>query len=394
MNKKTILLNFLLYFSMCVFGQEVDPIKITHGPYLCDMTQDAVTVVWATNKPALSWVELAPDDKQSFYAATHPRFYEVEAGRRQAHKTLHKVRLTNLSEGTDYRYRVFSQEVLDWKDKNKIIYGATVATNVYKKQPLHFKTFRNSGQNVSFVMLNDIHGKSEFMKDLCKDIDFKSLDFVMQNGDMANSVESEEQIFSDFIDASVDLFASETPFMYCRGNHETRGRFADQLVNYLPTADGKFYHLYTVGDIAFLVLDGGEDKPDNDIEYAGISAFDQYREEQAKWLAQVVESPKFKNAKARIVFLHIPPMIGSWHGAKHLMELFVPILNRANVDVMFSGHTHKYSFQPANNQVNFPTVVNGNTTYLRCDITSQNMKVQIVGLNGKLDKEHNFSLTK
>ena len=30
--------------------------KITHGPWLCDMTEDGVTVLWTTNKPALSRV--------------------------------------------------------------------------------------------------------------------------------------------------------------------------------------------------------------------------------------------------------------------------------------------------------------------------------------------------
>ena len=43
--------------------------KITHGPWLCDMTEDGVTVLWTTNKPALSWVEATEDDGRSFYAA-------------------------------------------------------------------------------------------------------------------------------------------------------------------------------------------------------------------------------------------------------------------------------------------------------------------------------------
>ena len=28
-------------------------LRITHGPWLCDMTSDGVTVVWATNLPAM-----------------------------------------------------------------------------------------------------------------------------------------------------------------------------------------------------------------------------------------------------------------------------------------------------------------------------------------------------
>ena len=67
--------------------------KITHGPWLCDMTEDGVTVLWTTNKPALSWVEATEDDGRSFYAAEHTRHYETVAGRKQAHKTLHAVRL-------------------------------------------------------------------------------------------------------------------------------------------------------------------------------------------------------------------------------------------------------------------------------------------------------------
>ena len=70
--------------------------KITHGPWLCDLTSDGVTVVWATSKPALSWVEVAEDDGRSFYAAEHERRYETVAGRKQARKTLHSIRLKGL----------------------------------------------------------------------------------------------------------------------------------------------------------------------------------------------------------------------------------------------------------------------------------------------------------
>ena len=392
LNHRSILLLVLAFcLSGVLYAQDNEPIKITHGPYLCDMTQDAVTVVWTTNKPALSWVELADDDKKSFYAVEHPKYYEVLNGRRQAHKTLHKVRLENLTAGKSYRYRVASKEMLEWKNHDYVTYGKTVATNVYNKAPLLFRTFRQQADNISFIVLNDIHGKSDFMKDLCKDIDFKALDFVMQNGDMANSIESEEQIFTDFIDASVQLFASETPFMYCRGNHETRGRYADFLPEYLPTEDNRFYHFYTIGNTAFLVLDCGEDKPDSDIEYSGISEFDRYREEQAKWLAKVIESDEFKKAENKIVFLHIPPMVGSWHGPIHLMELFVPLLNKARVDVMFSGHTHKYSYHPANDKVHFPTIVNGNDTFLKCDVTPKGIDVQIFGADGIAKHKHSLS---
>lgn len=68
------------------------------------------------------------------------------------------------------------------------------------------------------------------------------------------------QLFRDFIDASVNLYASETPILYNRGNHETRGVFADRLHDYFPTRNGRHYQLCKVGSVCFLLLDCGEDQ--------------------------------------------------------------------------------------------------------------------------------------
>ena len=358
--------------------------KITHGPWLCDMTEDGVTVLWTTNKPALSWVEATEDDGRSFYAAEHTRHYETVAGRKQAHKTLHAVRLNNLRPGTKYCYRIFSQEVLEWKHGDNVLYGRTVASNVYKRAPFRFRTFPATGTDCSFVILNDIHGRADDMTELCREINFGKHDFVMLNGDMSNSIENEEQLFRDFIDASVNLYASETPILYNRGNHETRGVFADRLHDYFPTRNGRHYQLCKVGSVCFLLLDCGEDKPDTDIEYGGLADYDAYRREECEWLRRAVASETFRNASARVVFLHIPLDGGTWHGSNHLRNLFLPILNEAGINIMFSGHTHRYGFHPANNEVRFPVVVNGNQSYIRCDMTGDRIAIRIVGPGGRV----------
>ena len=365
---------------------------ITHGPWLCDMTTDGVTVLWTTDKPALSWVEVIEDDGRSFYATEHTRHYETVAGRKQAHKTLHSVRLNNLRPGTRYCYRIFSQEVAEWKHGNNVLYGRTVATKVYKQEPLRFRTFPATGPDCSFLVLNDIHGRADEMSELCREVDFRKLDFVMLNGDMSNSTESEEQLFRDFIDASVRLYASETPIFYNRGNHETRGVFADRLRDYFPTRDGRYYQLRKVGSVCFLLLDCGEDKPDSDIEYGGLSDYDAYRREEAEWLREAVASEAFRNASARVVFLHIPPAGGTWHGNYQMREVFLPILNEAGIDVMFSGHTHQYGFHPADNDIRFPVVVNDNQSYVQCDMTADRIAVRIVGPGGRVAHTHEFPL--
>ena len=142
-------------------GAAAQDFRITHGPYLCDMTDDGVTVVWTTSAPALSWVEVAPADGRSFYAEEHPRYYETVAGRRQARKTLHTVRLRGLEPGTAYCYRIFSREVREWPHYDNVAYGAVASSNVFRRKPYTFRTFPESGAECRFLVLNDIHGQAD-----------------------------------------------------------------------------------------------------------------------------------------------------------------------------------------------------------------------------------------
>ena len=379
-----------LLFSLAAAAQDF---KITHGPYLCDMTQDGVTVVWTTSKPALSWVEVAPDDGRSFYAQEHTRYYQPVAGRKLADRTLHAVRIKGLKPGTDYCYRIFSQEVTAWPQRGKASYGRVAASDVFRRKPYPFRTFPDSGADCSFIVFNDIHGRADYMAELCKKIDFSELGFVVFNGDMSSSVESGEQLFKDYLDASAALFAAGTPILFTRGNHETRGVFADSLGDYFPGRDGRFYGIYRYGDVCILLLDCGEDKPDDHAEYNGLADYDAYRAEECAWLKKAVRSEEFLTASARIVLLHIPPAAGAWHGSVHLNELFVPVLNEAGIDLMLCGHDHRYSFHPAGERdAKFPIVVNDNRSCVRCDVADSLIRVRIAGPRDKTVHTHEFPL--
>lgn len=377
-------------FAWTAVAQEL---RITHGPYLCDMTHDGVTVVWTTSKPALSWVEASPADSLNAPALRQARYYQTVAGRKLACRTLHAVRVRGLQPGTDYRYRIFSQEVQSWPDVNNVTYGKTLDADASRRRAYEFRTFPQAGSGCSFIVLNDIHGKADYMTRLCKSVDFSKLGFVAFNGDMSSSVESGEQLFKAYLDASVSLFATGTPILFTRGNHETRGVFADSLGDYFPGQDGRFYGIYRYGDVCILLLDCGEDKPDDHAEYNGLADYDAYRTEECEWLKRAVCSDEFLSASARIVLLHIPPMAEAWHGSVHLNELFVPVLNEAGIDLMLCGHDHAYSFRPAGEQgAQFPIVVNDNKSYVRCDVADSLIRVQAVGLREKVAHVHEFPL--
>ncbi len=386
------LLFILMALPLMAAAQNKAEIKITHGPYLTQMSPDGVTVVWTTDKPALSWAEVAPGGKEHFYASERPKFYDTQHGKRHTAKTVHTVRITGLEPGKEYRYRVFSQLATATGPNNKTSYGPVASTNVYSQTAPSFRTFDPAAKQINFLILNDVHGRAEFLKELVADVDFSQVDFVVLNGDMSNSVESEQQVFTDYMDACTELFARQVPVVYARGNHETRGELSIDLVDYFPTPTGLYYYSFNIGPVCFLVLDGGEDKPDTDIEYYNRAAFDDYRTAEGRWLEAELQTPRVKDAQARVVFLHIPPSPGSWHGTAEVGRTLVPPLNRAGVAAMFSGHTHRYSLEEASAQVFFPVVVNDNNSKVLCTMANGTLTAVLSGPGGKDARRHEFKV--
>ncbi|MFC2711389.1 metallophosphoesterase [Hoylesella oralis] len=381
----------LLLCATLLVSLSVSAIKVTHGPYICDMDSTGVTIMWVTDKPGRAWVEVAEDGKDHFYGKERQRYYATLHGRRVLTDSVHHVRVVGLKPDTRYRYRIFTEEVAGWKYDDWVTYGNITATDVWRGKPHEFKTFPNHARDITFLVLNDIHERAAFMKDLCKHIDFKHVDFVLLNGDMSSRVNSQEHIFQAYIDTCVSMFAKSVPIMFNRGNHELRGPFADNLYRYFPSTTGKYYRLEHICGVDFLFIDSGEDKPDSDIEYGGITEYDKYREEQAQWLHELRQTGKIGKYPL-VVFSHMPPTLENWHGPYHLLETIVPELNKMNVSVMLSGHLHRYGYQEPNEIINFPNLVNSNNTYLLCHISKEKMEVDYVGLNGKDKKYFTFPL--
>ncbi len=57
---------------------------------------------------------------------------------------------------------------------------------------------------------------------------------------------------------SIDLFASEKPMYYARGNHETRGEFATSFQKYFSPKEPFLYYLFRQGPVCFIMLDTGK----------------------------------------------------------------------------------------------------------------------------------------
>ena len=386
--KKFILSVMLVVATAVAFAADPPRAKTKCGPWVVGVTETEMTVVWTSTERCMGWVEVAPDDGSHFYAVQRPRYDEDFMGRHVV-SDVHHVRITGLKPGTNYRYRIYQQGVDD-SGHNPVPSGYISASTVYKRDPYAIRTMNSKKQDCTFTMINDIHGRDSMMLALTKDIRAQKPDFVVFNGDMVSFMGSTEDIEKGFMTRATETFATDVPLVYVRGNHETRGKCALKFSDYFPTTTGKPYYTFTHGNTFFIALDGGEDKPDSNIEYYETAAYDAYRKEEAEWLRKVVESEECKSAKRRIVLLHMPPVDGHkmWHGTKQIRELFIPILNKANISVMLCGHVHKYSFH--DDQAAFPIVVNSFEDALKVKVDNGGVKVDVVGMDGAVKHTHSF----
>ena len=364
-------------------------VKITHGPYLQNLSENEVTVVWTTDKPCKSWVEFSKkEDGKNFYSQLPRKAYASQDGLCCV-DTLHRVTVTGLEKNTTYFYRVLSQEVKELLPYRPVL-GNIVSTDIWKK-PLTFTTLDGRQETLSMVMINDIHGKNDLQKKLLEMAPPQNVDMVVFCGDMCNYINKQSDIFTGFLDTSVGLFASRKPFVYVRGNHETRGAYARNFFRYLAGPEGKFYYAFTYGPIRFIVLDSGEDKPDTDVEYSGLVDFDNYILEQKEWLARELESPEFRAASFRVVLSHIPFGKGGWYGSERLRKQLLPLLEGARIDLMLSGHNHTFGFMDKGKVTAFPIIVNSNNSVLTMFGSEDLLKVQVKQIDGKVLLEKEFS---
>lgn len=384
LNKTTIIaLLCFLCTAAASFAQNED-ITLTHGPYLQNVKETEATFVWLASKPSIGWVELAPDDGTNYYNSERPKFFDTTNGVKNT-SLRHVVKVTGLKPGTAYRYRVYSTEVLDHKGVY-VTYGRTAALDVYGSKPPCFRTNDATKKETSFAVINDIHGRTNDIPTLLNLVDVKKKDMVFFNGDMLTQLRNEDELFSGFMDVSIDLFAKEVPMYYARGNHETRGLFATSFQDYFSPKEPHLYFMFSQGPVCFIVLDTGEDKPDSDIEYSGITDYDYYRTEQAAWLREAVKSDEFRQAKYRVVIAHMPPqpINDLWHGPQEVLEKFVPILNEADIDVMLSGHLHKYINCKADNMVKFPVIVNSLDMVVDAHTNGNQLLLEVKNTKGAL----------
>ena len=376
-------------FASCKSQTTQQPFAITCNPYLQNISQNGITIMWMVNNNATSWVEYGKTEQRGSKAI------HSQSGMIDVNQGVQKIVLTGLEPATRYFYRVASNEV-KLHQAYKVIYGDTLYSGVYS-----FTTPSVSTTQFSFLAFNDLHSKPQFVDEVVKRE--KGFDFVMLNGDILGDINTEDEIAKSMLIPFSNYFATSKPFFLTRGNHETRGAGARSLSKYIDTPTGNYYYSFSYGNTRFIVLDCGEDKPDEHPAYFGLADYDNYRMDEAEWLSAEVQKPAYKNAKYRIVCVHMPVTLqpaeenATGYGLADCSKKFASILNVAKVDLLLAGHTHQFKvIYPRKGLTSFPIVVGGapvsgnnreKTTYTLVEADQSGIRCFLKKVNGDVIEE-------
>ncbi|MEG1563997.1 MAG: FN3 domain-containing metallophosphoesterase family protein [Bacteroides sp.] len=377
---KQLFLLFLCLMPGISYAQST--FSINHGPYLQEVTPNGATFVFSTSAFSFSFVELRKEGSESVTCYQHS-----EHGLKQANTTFFSVRAADLLPNTVYQYRIHAKEMKSFQPY-KVAFGDNLLSPWYT-----FRTVNPQQKGGSIFITSDMHSQPQLLKRLLELCDYKTCTSFFYAGDMMNYMQhGGEHPFSSFIDASVDLFASSVPFELVRGNHETRGDLAREFPSFFPKTNGKLYGSYLLGDVMVVMLDTGEDKAETHPVYANLTDYEAYRTEQAEWLKALISTKIFRKAKYRIVISHFPMTMSAeekqedmWHGWQDAIDKLSPVLNKARVDLLVAGHTHRFFYhEPGTAGNSYPMLEQGNNSAARLDIANGRIQVKVIDKEGKL----------
>ncbi len=321
-----------LSFDLQVTGTAAGTASITRGPYMNSALQNGITIRWRTN--------LATNSKVSYGTSASVLSQSVTDN---TLTTEHIVQLSGLATNTLYYYNIGSTTQTLQGDGNN-----------------YFKTLPTTGstQKIRIMAMGDMGNNSTTQVNVRNAWQaFNGSNYTdawILLGDNAYETGTDAEFQSKFFNIYQGTISKNHVLWPSPGNHDYAGsaaRQADHAVPYydmfsLPKngeaggrpSNTEAYYAYNIGNVHFVALDSYGWETGSTRLYDTLGP-------QAVWLKQDLAA----NTQAWIVvYFHHPPYSKGGHNSDADAELInirqriVPILERFNVDLVLTGHSHSY----------------------------------------------------
>ena len=347
---------------------------VQQGPWVYGARENSVNILWISEKPGMAYVELEDGTVQ----------YETYAGRR-IFKRLHRVKLEGLAPGAVVRYRVCGVDLAADDDPYEPEFSGG-----YEGEWHSVRTFDRKARSCRFSVFNDIHMRSDDYAALAAQVDSAATDFLFLNGDIVSADNYELDTLVHYALEPLGGLKAGIPVLFGRGNHEGRGNNVELVGDIYPNEDpAPFYYTFRHGPVAFIVFDGGETGQRRSVLFSGKEVYEDYLAEQLGWARKAVREPAFRSAPVKVCILHIP-MIDHEDKTDYVIQRwlnvhFVPLLNKAGVDLMIGADLHEFMYcEPGTMGNRFPIIVNDDAHRLDVQCDRKGFSLQMYDPAGKL----------
>src|SRR5436190_1685225 len=318
------------------------------SPVVAGPAPESITILQPLQRDATGFLEFAVED------GAWQQVDAEQAGMLPLAQHVLKFRVPPLPPGKSVRYRITAR-TMGWVKVKQFYHGDVKFGEPVTSAEYRFRTLDPGASSTTIAVWNDTHENSETLKTLQGLTATLKPDLLLWNGDQSNDVHFERDMAGQFRTPAGLSIAERWPLAYARGNHDVRGPAARSLAHFTGTPDDRFYYGFRSGPLAVLVMDTGEDKPDDSDVFGGTVAFQKMQERQARWLDTVVKEAWFRKAPHKVLFCHIPlwftrdifPTQQRWECHDVCRNLWAPKLAAAGVKLVISGHTHDHRWMPA-----------------------------------------------
>ncbi len=203
-------------------------------------------------------------------------------------------------------------KILDEALEYTVCYRKVIERKPYFSELEDIKTFASSfrpirGDNIRIFHIADAHNRVDGPVAAANAAG--EHDLLILNGDIPNHSGKIEYLASIHCIAG-GITKGEYPVIFSRGNHDTRGIFAENIQDHTPTDNGRSYFSVKAGPLWALVLDCGEDKPDSNAEYGYTICCEDFRKRETAFIEEVIKNAESEylaeDVKYRLIIAHVP----------------------------------------------------------------------------------------
>lgn len=284
---------------------------------------DTYHIMVQTTEESMMWVRIG--DKE---------YFDESNGILRSRTQIHRMIVPMIELDQAGSYTICERKIIERK-------AYFTETDDIKEVSFDFKPV--NGDNIRCYHIADAHNMAE--EPIAAAQAYGKIDFLIMNGDIPDSSDKLEYFDSIYRIAS-EITKGEIPIVFARGNHDMRGKYAENMIEYIPNANGRTYFTFRLGRIWGIVLDCGEDKEDGHPEYGNTVCCHVFRKEQTEFLKNTIKQREYlaDGIQWRVVVVHNPfsvPQKNIFDIERKLYAEWAELLKKhIKPNVMITGHEH------------------------------------------------------